>query len=182
MQWDSYQPREYGGRRYGMKSESFADYVSLPANLDARFELALGSADAPRKRLAEAGWRIIDPLVITRDPWTYQDYLQGSKAEFSVAKHGYVVTRSGWFSERSAAYLACGRPVLLQDTGISTWLRVGQGALTFRTPAEATAGIEEINARYEFHCSASRDVAAEYFDARQVLAKLVGQSMTWGSV
>lgn len=156
MQWDSYRKLEYQGRRYGMKSDSFKDYMEMPARAGRIFELALGSQSAPRELLANKGWTLRDPLEVTRDPWTYQQYLQESKAEWSVAKHGYVASRSGWFSERSAAYLASGRPVLTQETGFSEWLQTKAGVIAFSTPEEALAGIEEINRRYEFHCRAAR--------------------------
>lgn len=173
MQWDSYPMREYNGRRYGMKSDSFAPYMDLPEQVGHIFELAVGSPSAPRTLLYSHGWAVLNPLEPTRDPWTYQRYIQQSKAEFSVAKHGYVVSRSGWFSDRSAAYLASGRPVVIQDTGFSEWLETGGGVIAFNTPEEAIGGIELINSRYEFHCRAARAVAEEYFDARKVLPHLL---------
>ena len=90
-----------------------------------------------------------------------------------MAKHGYVISRSGWFSERSAAYLASGRPVVTQETGFSDWLQVGSGVMPFTTPEEALGAIEEVNTRYEFHCQAARAIAEEYFDARKVLTRLI---------
>jgi hypothetical protein len=114
-----------------------------------------------------------DPLEPTRDPWTYQQYIQESSAEFSVAKHGYVVSRSGWFSERSAAYLASGRPVVTQETGFSTWMPTGSGVVSFDTFDEARQGIEEVRHRYAFHCRAAREVAEESFDARTVLTGML---------
>ncbi|HEX5725697.1 MAG TPA: hypothetical protein VFX98_09555 [Longimicrobiaceae bacterium] len=173
MQWDSYPPREHAGRRYGMKSDSFAAYLDLPARTGAALELALGSESAPRDQLRAHGWTLRDPLAVTRDPWTYQQYLRESKAEFSVAKHGYVAARSGWFSERTAAYLASGRPTLVQDTGFSAWLPVGAGLLAFSSPDEAAAGVEEIDRRYAFHCRAAREVAERCFDSRAVLEELL---------
>ena len=95
----------------------------------------------------------------------------------ALAKHGYVIAKSGWFSERSTAYLASGRPVVVQDTGFSDWLPAGAGIISFNTPEEALAGIEEINRRYEFHCKAARVIAEEYFDARKVLHRLVDCAM-----
>jgi hypothetical protein len=178
MQWDSYPARVYRGQRYGMKGDSFGPYLNLPARAGAVFELALGSASAPRELLRTQGWELQDPLAVTRDLWTYQRYLAGSKAEFSVAKHGYVASRCGWFSERSACYLASGRPVLVQDTGFTDWLPAGAGVLAFHTPEEAAAGVEEIGRRYEFHCRAAQDLATEYFDARKVLNSLVERALT----
>jgi len=173
MQWDSYSTCEYNGRRYGMKADAFGPYLALPDKAGPIFELAVGSPSAPRPLLRSKGWVVRDPLEPTRDPWTYQRYIQQSKAEFSIAKHGYVVSRSGWFSERSAAYLASGRPVLLQDTGFSDWLPTGAGVIPFSTPEEALAGIQEISSRYEFHCRAARAIVEAYFDARKVLPRLI---------
>jgi hypothetical protein len=173
MQWDSYSAREHNGHRYGMKSDSFEPYLDLPEKVGSVFELAVGSRTAPRPLLRNKGWVIHGALELTRDPWTYQRYIQRSKAEFSVAKHGYVISRSGWFSERSTAYLASGRPVLIQDTGFSDWLPTGAGVLPFSTLEEVRAGIEEINSRYEFHCRAARAIAEEYFDARKILLRLL---------
>lgn len=173
MQWDSYPAREHAGRRYGMKSESFAPYLDLPARTGQGFEIALGSESAPRDRLRGHGWVLRDPLAVTRDPWTYQRYLRGSKAEFSVAKHGYVAARSGWFSERTAAYLASGRPALVQDTGFSAWLETGAGLLAFSSPDEAAAGVEEVDRRYGFHCRAAREAAERCFDSGAVLGELL---------
>lgn len=177
MQWDSYPAREYGGRRYGMKSESFGPYLDLPRECGGVFELAVGSASAPRERLRERGWLLRDPLEVTRDPWAYQEYIRGSKAEFGVAKHGYVSGRTGWFSERSAAYLASGRPAIVQDTGFTHWLSTAGGVLPFGTPEEAIAGVEEIRGRYNFHAREARSVAAEHFDAAKVLSRLLGEAL-----
>ena len=183
MQWDSYRAREYEGQRYGMKSDSFETFVDLPASaaerfvVPPRFEIALGSESAPREYLRTKGWQLLDPLEVTRDPWSYQDFIRGSKAEFSVAKHGYVTSRSGWFSERSAAYLASGRPVLTQQTGFSDWLPTGAGLLAFETMDEALAGMAEIDANYEHHCRAARQLAESHFDARKVLTDLIERAL-----
>jgi hypothetical protein len=173
MQWDSYKVREHNGIRYGMKSSSFEPYLDLPRYTDARLELAVGSETAPRKLLKENGWLVCDPLEVTRDLNTYRQYIQRSKAEFSIAKHGYVVTRSGWFSERSANYLASGRPVLVQETGFSSWMNSGAGVIAFNSPDEAIAGIEQIYRNYALHCEAARAVAEAYFDSSMVLTGMI---------
>jgi hypothetical protein len=177
MQWDSYRAREYGGRRYGLKSDSFAPYLDLPRRSGANFELAVGSPTAPQQRLRENGWRVLDPRGPTRDPWAYQDYLRRSRAEFGVAKHGYVASRSGWFSERSAAYLASGRPVVVQDTGYTDWLRADAGVLAFGGPEEAREAVAEVGRAYARHCRAAREVAEAYFDARRVLPSLLERAL-----
>jgi hypothetical protein len=178
MLWDSYPARDYAGRRYGMKSDSFDAYLDLPEKAGRIFELALGSVTAPRALLTSRGWAVRDSREPTRDPWTYQRYIRQSKAEFSVAKHGYVISRCGWFSERSAGYLASGRPVLTQDTGFSRWLEAGSGVFPFNTPQEALAGIDEIHSRYAFHCRAARALADAYFDARHVLSQLLERALS----
>src|SRR5207248_4206 len=106
-----------------------------------------------------------------------QEYVRRSKAEFGVAKHGYVAGGTGWFSERSACYLASGRPVLVQDTGFTDWLDAGAGVVPFRTPGEALAGVEEIGRNYGRQCRAARAVAEGYFDARRVLSDLIERAL-----
>jgi hypothetical protein len=175
MQWSSYPPREYQGQHYGMKSDSFGPYADLPEQVGPIFQLSLGGSGFDEEMASK--WGVQDSRLPTRDPWTYQRYIQNSKAEFSVAKHGYVVSRSGWFSERSAAYLASGRPVIVQDTGFTAWLAAGVGVLAFGTPDEALTRIEEVNSRYELHCQAARGIAEGYFDARQVLPHLIERAM-----
>jgi hypothetical protein len=175
MTWEGCPPAKYGGLHYGLKSDSFGPYLDLPERAGPVLEVA--GTGAPEALLASKGWVVRNPLEEAPDPWAYQAYIQRSKAEFSIVKHAYVVSRSGWFSERSAGYLASGRPVLVQETGFSDWLETGRGVLAFRTPEEALAGIEEINGRYAFHCRVARDVAEAYFDARKVLTALVESAL-----
>lgn len=179
MNWEiRYSVCEYAGRRYGMKADTFGPYLDLPERAGPIFELAIGSPSAPRALLAGKGWTLCDPRATTRTPWSYQRYIQASKGEFTVAKQGYVVTRSGWFSERSASYLASGRPVLTQQTGFSDRIPTGAGLLAFNTPEEALAGIEEINRRYAFHCRAARELAEACFDANKILPALIEQAFS----
>ena len=177
MQWDSYPTCEYRGEIYGMKSASFEDYTDLPKHIGMVLEIALGSPTAPHRMLTQRGWSLRNSLKITQDPWTYQKYIQQSKAEFSVAKHGYVISNSGWFSERGASYLASGRPVVNQETGFSEWLKAEAGVLSFTTPEEAIERIKEINNRYEFHCKAARTFAETYFDSDNVLKNLIEKAL-----
>jgi hypothetical protein len=177
MQWDSYPAREYGGVSYGMKSESFEPYADLPARVGPWFELAVGSPAVPLGRLRAAGWHLRDPQDVAGDPASYQRYIRHSRGEFAVAKHGYVVGRTGWFSERSVGYLASGRPVVVQDTGFTSWLEAGAGVLAFRTPDEAAAAVEEVLRRGRFHGKAAREIARSYFDARAVLTHLIERAL-----
>jgi hypothetical protein len=178
MQWDSYPAVKFQGVRYGLKCDAFGSYMDLPRSTGDVFELAIARLPSEaRQRLQEKGWGLGDPGAPSCDPVTYQHFLQASKAEFSVAKHGYVVSRSGWFSERSACYLASGRPVVLQETGYSDWLPTGEGVLSFSNLSEAAAAIEDVQGRYEFHCRAAREIAEEFFDARRVLPRLLEQNL-----
>jgi len=178
MQWDSYPAVQFQGARYGLKCDSFTPYMDLPRLTGNLFELAIARLPVgARQRLQDKGWGLSDPGEPSRDPMTYQHFLQVSKAEFSVAKHGYVVSRSGWFSERSACFLASGRPVILQETGFSDWLPTGKGIFSFTELTEAVAAIEEVNRSYEFHCRAARQIAEEFFDARQVLSRMLDSAL-----
>jgi|DewCreStandDraft_4_1066084.scaffolds.fasta_scaffold16001_3 hypothetical protein len=182
MQWRSYPAIEYEGTLYGMKSDSFQAFLDLPNRATAVFELAAKGLGADEEMLKRRGWQIVDAETVTLDPWQYQKYLQQSSAEFSVAKHGYVVSRSGWFSERSAAYLSMGRPVLVQDTGFTDWLPSGIGVMPFRSADEAVAGVEAIQGNYRRHCEAARAIAQEYFDARKVLSAMLDEAMSGAPV
>jgi hypothetical protein len=173
MQWQSYRTLERDGVRYGVKAESFEPFLDLPAASGPVFELALGGAGAPRGLLRRKGWGLMNPLPLSLDPWTYEAFIRQSKAEFGLAKEGYVVANTGWFSERSACYLAMGRPVLAQETGFSEWLKSSGGVVPFTTREQAASGVEEINARYPAHCRAARALAEDYFDSRKVLPRLI---------
>lgn len=177
MQWDSYKVREHNGVCYGMKSRSFEPYIDLPRYTEVGLELALGGETAPRELLKANGWLVCNPLEITRELNTYRQYIQESKAEFSIAKHGYVVSQSGWFSERSANYLASGRPVLVQETGFSNWMNSGEGVIAFNDADEAIAGIEKINSDYRSQCEAARALAAEYFESSVVLTSMLERAL-----
>jgi hypothetical protein len=180
MQWDSYESVEHDGLVYGMKSASFDAIADLPARADATLEVALGAPAPVRARLEGLGWRVTSSLEVTRDPWRYQAYLASSRAELSVAKHGYVAGNTGWFSERSAAYLACGRPVVVQDTGLSGLLPTGEGLLTFTDADEALAGVEVVLSDPRRHEAAARELAAAHFDAARVLDDLLETSTCCG--
>jgi hypothetical protein len=177
MLWDSYRSAQFNGVHYGMKGESFGPYIDLPRRFPGRFMLALGCSTEIREQLTGQGWSVVDPRTPTRDPWTFQRFIHQSKAEFSIAKHGYVVSRCGWFSERSAAYLASGRPVVVQDTGYSRWLHADAGVLPFSSPDEAVEQLERLNGSYDRQCEAARSVAHEYFASEKVLTRLLEEAV-----
>lgn len=179
MQWDSYPALEYQGQVFGMKSHSFRSYPDFPKKVEIPLELALGSG--PKLELVNEGWRIVDSIGITRDPWTYQAYIQASRGEFAIAKAGYVEGQSGWFSERSAAYLASGRPVVVQDTGFRTWLEADVGVLSFQNAEDAAEKLREISRDYARHAKEARRVADAYFASDYVLGDLIEKAFSTAS-
>ena len=182
MQWDSYKKLSHGTRSFGMKSHSFEPYFPLPGRVDAPLLLGIGGASCPpRDKLRDHGWRLRNTIEFTRNPWQYRRFLQDSAGEFSVAKHGYVATASGWFSERSANYLASGRPVVVQDTGFSRILPAGEGLLAFQDIDQAAENIERVQSDWDHHAAAARRIAEEYFDAHRVLHDLMDRAVARAS-
>jgi hypothetical protein len=177
MNWSPLGDQKHEARVYGQKDREFEPFFSLPRDMGEAMVVAVNAPVAVQKRLADGGWRLVNPLEITRTPKAYQGYLQGSRAEFSVAKHGYVTTQCGWFSDRSSTYLAAGRPVIVQDTGFSDFLPCGEGLFAYRTREEAVGAVLRLHEDYDVHCQAARSVAEEYFDARQVLTDLLERSL-----
>ncbi len=175
MQWHSYPPREFAGQRFGQKSDSFEPFLDLPSRPEAhgqRFVLAIGGG-APADRLRAHGWHIADVGQVTRDPWTYQQFIRESKAEWGVAKHAYATARTGWFSERTLAYLASGRPALVHDTGWTDFLPATPGVLPFTTPQEAVQAIVALNHNYSQRSLAARAWVQKNFAPQTVLLPLI---------
>jgi hypothetical protein len=154
----------------GGKDREFLKYIDLPSRTSQPFALAIVG---PRQLLREHGWQTVDAIQASQTPWKYRDFIQCSKAEFGVAKHTYVATKSGWFSDRTECYLAAGRPALVQDTGWTAHLPSGDGLLAFSNPEEAVAGLDRINSDYEEHARRAVEIAREHFDARVVLPRLL---------
>jgi hypothetical protein len=154
----------------GNKDEEFVKYLDLPARTTQPFELAI---NGPQSMLREHGWATVDARRASRTLWDYRAFIHRSKAEFGVAKHTYVATRSGWFSDRTECYLASGRPALVQDTGWTGHLPSGDGLLSFSSIDEAAAGIDRINSDYDRHARRASEIAHEYFDAARVLSRLL---------
>ena len=159
----------------GQKAHALRPLIDLPRQTRARFQLALSihPSEPDLAVLRSNGWTLVDPRRAAGTPARYQRFVSGSRAEFGLAKSGYIASRSGWFSDRSACYLAAGRPVLAQDTGFSPVLPTGEGLLTFRTAAEAVAGVEAIDAAYLRHREAARAIAERYLDSNRVLTRLL---------
>jgi len=150
----------------GNKDREFVRFIDLPGQTTKRFELAV---NGPQRLLREHGWSPIDAMSVSRSLWDYREFIQGSKAEFGVAKHAYVSRRSGWFSDRTECYLAAGRPALVQDTGWSAHLPSGTGLVGFSTRDEAIEGLERLDSDYALHARRAREIACECFDASHVL-------------
>lgn len=165
----------FEGERYTWsKHQEFLKHVHLPERSGQAFELALSSCEPPeRQMLREHGWRVRDGLEVSRGIDRYRDYIGASRGEFTVAKEQNVRLRTGWFSDRSATYLASGRPVITQETGFGNVLPSGAGLFGFESPDDALAAVEEVDADYSRHASAAREIAREYFSHEVVLGKLL---------
>jgi hypothetical protein len=166
------------GRQTSLKHHQFRRFLQLPERVGVALELALdihqGDA-ADLEALRAHGWRIVDPREVAATPALFRDYLAGSGGEFSVAQGLYAEAGSGWFSDRSAAYLAGGRPALVQDTGVGEHLPVGQGLLTFSTLEQAVQGVERITADPAGHGAAARELAVSRLDSDLVLGELLAR-------
>jgi hypothetical protein len=202
MSWTSYKPLRYRGETYAQKDVELTRILELPKLVkDTELEIALApthhvdwevarpasSPDlaesfddeaevGPADLLTRAGWRVVDAGKVCSDLDSYRGYIQTSKGELGVAKHGYVIGKPGWFSCRSACYLAAGRPVIAQDTGFGAALPVGDGLLSFETLDDAAAAVAELEHNYEAHARAARELAEEYFDSYAVLTGLLERS------
>jgi GT2 family glycosyltransferase len=165
----------FAGERYTWsKHHEFLKYLDMPRRTGQGFELALSSCEpAEREMLAGEGWSVRDGLEVSSGLDGYRDYIGSSRAEFTVAKDQNVRLRTGWFSDRSATYLASGRPVVTQDTGLAGALPVGAGLLTFDSPASAAEAVGQIDADYPLHARAARELARERFAHDVVLGEIL---------
>ena len=156
------------------KRTEWQKLMRLPRETGARFEIAMDVHDAlDRAQLVANGWQVRDPVELSRDPDRYRAFIQASAGEVTTAKDVNVRLRSGWFSDRSACYLASGRPVVTQDTAFGDVLPTGEGLFAFRTLAEASAAVAAIRAAPERQSHAARRIAEDHFAAERVLAELL---------
>jgi len=162
-----------GETYYWTKDREFLKFIDLPRRRGVPFELAVGVEPPVQRLLREHGWRQTHSVDVSRDPNLYREYIQRSRAEFTVARDQYVRPRTGWFSDRSACYLAAGRPVITQETGFSKFLPTGKGLFAFRTLEDILAAVDAIESDYEGNCRAAGEIAAEYFAAEKVVASLM---------
>jgi hypothetical protein len=182
--WRGYGSVEWEGRRYGQKAHSLRGLIDLPKQTQERLLLALAIHPEEREDLAALGshgWQLADPARVAGSPGRYAGFVRGSKGELGIAKEGYVASRCGWFSDRSACYLASGRPVVAQETGFARHLPVGKGLLSFGTVEEAVAALTEVDADYRRHAEAARALAEQLFESSAVLGRLLDGLLDGGA-
>ena len=165
-----------GETYYWTKDREFKKIIDLPRRRPVPFELVTTVDPEVKQLLDTEGWAQADPLAISSDIDRYRAYIQRSRAEFTVAKDQNIRLRSGWFSDRSVCYLAAGRPVINQETGFSKFLPTGRGLFAFQAMDDILAAVDAIEADYETHSRAARELAAEYFSAEKVLGRLMQQA------
>jgi len=173
--WTGYKSIAHDGEWYGSKYEEFMRFALLPEHVEQDFEVAMRryrDEEDGIELLRSHDWQIVDSSGLF-DLDSYQVYISRSRAEIGIAKNAYVKSHSGWFSDRSAHYLASGRPVLAQATGYEDHFPTGRGLLHFSNMDEAVAGVEEINRNYASHCNAAREIAAEFLSYRKVIPSLI---------
>jgi hypothetical protein len=159
------------------KREGYRRYLTLPLITRRRFNLAanIGPSDpaGDRELLSRNGWNVVNPHEIASTPNSYREFIRSSRAEFVCPKPIHLQLNTGWFSDRSVAYLASGRPVVAEDTGFTASLPSGDGLLAFHDLDEAAAAVAEIDANYAKHSRAARELAEAYFDAGQCLSEML---------
>ena len=157
------------------KREAYLRVIELPHRTGRPFELAanIDPRDTDRDLLSQNCWEVVDPHEIAITPAHYQNYIGSSRAEICCPKPIYRELKTGWFSDRSACYLASGRPVLAEDTGFGDHFPTGQGLILFRNLEEAVAGVAEIDANYAAHSRAAREFAETYLDSGRCLTAML---------
>jgi hypothetical protein len=174
--WRGSQDAVWQDEWYGGKREEFLGFLRVPLEAGVTIDLVLCVGHEDHEDLGvllRHGWRVEDPYALAGDPHSYQELVQRARAEFSVAKRGYVRTRCGWLSDRTACFLASGKPAIVQSTGFEPWLPTGKGLLTFRTVQEAVDAVHAVQDDYAEHASAARAFAEAYLDSDVVLTSLL---------
>jgi hypothetical protein len=165
-----------GDTYYWTKDREFVKYLDLPARTGRPIELALGRDPDAEALLSEHDWRHRDVIELSSDLDAYRSYIQGSGGEFTVARDQYTRPRTGWFSDRTACYLAAGRPVVTQETGFSEHLPTGEGLFGFSSLEGAAAAIAVVDADYRSHAEAARQIASDHFCAEKVIGSLLDRA------
>lgn len=166
---------QWNGQTYlWSKNPEFHKFYTAPAICAEPFELATDMKDPVEKeKFLAQGWRFTLPHKMSEDIGIYQDYIWGSKGEFTVAKDQYTRLNTGWFSDRSACYLAAGKPVITQETGFSQFIPVGEGLFSFKTLDDIQEATAQITLDYPRHCARATEIAREYFEAEKVIARIL---------
>ena len=182
MNWAANKNLIYDGEEWGQKDVEFGKFIKLPASVpQTRLAVAVGQTgntgrDAfPLAEVEKNGWQILNPDVCAENCTDYQNFINDSFGEFSVAKQTYIKGRTGWFSGRSACYLASGRSVITQETGWSKFVPTGEGLFSFEEQNGAIEAIKQITSEPEKHSRAARTIAEEYFDSRKILKAMLEQ-------
>jgi hypothetical protein len=175
MSWQAYAPVEFEGRSYGMKDVEFLEFRGLPRRTSTPLEIAVAGKNVPKTALIREGWRVRNAHEVTKSFDDYWTYIYESGGEFCVCKNVFVETNSGWFGDRSAAYLAAARPVVMQDTGISSHLPCGRGFFAVRTVDEAVTALETVASDPQRHGKWARELALEYLEAEAVLGDFLDE-------
>lgn len=174
--WRGYGSVWHNGVHYGQKAHAARSLFALTGRTREKLRLALEIHPDERPDLeafAAHSWDLVDPADVAGTPQAFESFVQDSKGEFAVAKLGYIEGRTGWFSDRSACYLAAGRPVIAHNTGFGAYLPIGEGLLAFDDLDGAAASIEAVAGNYPMHCRAARAIAEEHFAADRVMGGLL---------
>lgn len=177
MNWSVKKACVYDNKEWGQKNLEFQKFISVPELFPgADFKVMVTGINGEREtEIKNAGWQLLDPLLHVTNPASYQSFINRSTAEFSVAKETYVKSNSGWFSCRSACYLAAGKPVVTQDTQWSKYIPSGNGLFAFTDLPSAIEALHEVKANTTKHAKAAREIAAAYFDSNKILNELLLQ-------
>jgi hypothetical protein len=179
MNWSAAPPMQYANESWGQKNAEFPRYFSVPRRLhDVPFAIVVNQttgAPFPAEEARRNSWQILDPDEHAPDWHSYRAFIQRSRGEFSVAKETYVKARTGWFSCRSACYLASGRPVVTQETGWSRYIPGGLGLLPFHDLETAIEAVKRVESDPNEHAKGARETAEEYFDSNRVLQDMLGR-------
>ncbi len=166
----------HGENYYWTKDREFLKFIDLPTLRDVPFEMAAGVDEETRRLLKRNGWRLSSSIEVSADVDRYRTYIQQSRGEFTVARDQYVRPCTGWFSDRSACYLAAGRPVITQATSFSKFLPTGRGLFGFKTMEDILAAVDTIESDYYGNCRAAREIAEAYFAAEKVVGSLMARA------
>lgn len=176
IRWQGFREAQHNGAAYGQRDKEFPKFFDLPKQSGQKFRVAMMGTKP--ETLTAHGWAVAPGEVISETPQNYRDFIQQSRGEFCVPKHGYVETRGGWVSDRSVCYLASGRPVLMEETGISDCVPCGNGLVTFTGLDGAVSALEQVNNRYEQHAAAARSLAENIFSTAKVLPQFLDVAMS----